>query len=230
MCRRSARSIPRDWHWDYIMIGSNRIVWMHFFFKCLRNIPLMEEIWLATCNGFTKSAGLQTFRRSAPSNCGKQCPTLQTTAGSRWLDGMMGRGGVEKDLTEHRVFFCDIELVGWFSMNFLFASKNNHFQGFSSSLLREDFLKHLTCQLITAFLEVDPLEPNRVWFFSRATGTHTGPLGAFGLGPTGVVLGRPWFRTRDGWAWVNRDCVRESGIGLWMSCTWILQKRFEYLL
>jgi len=27
-----------------------------------------------------------------------------------------------------------------------------------------------------SWFQVDPLEPNRVWFFSRATGTHTGPL------------------------------------------------------
>ena len=28
-----------------------------------------------------------------------------------------------------------------------------------------------------SWFQVDPLEPNRVWFFSRATGTHTGALG-----------------------------------------------------
>lgn len=27
-----------------------------------------------------------------------------------------------------------------------------------------------------SWFQVDPLEPNRVWFFSRATGTHDGPL------------------------------------------------------
>jgi hypothetical protein len=27
-----------------------------------------------------------------------------------------------------------------------------------------------------SWFQVDPLEPNRVWFFSRATGTHTGTL------------------------------------------------------
>lgn len=58
---------------------------------------------------------------------------------------------------------------------------------------------------MTAFLEVDPLEPNRVWFFSRATGTHTGPLGAFGLGPTGVVLGRRFETEMDGLGLYNRD-------------------------
>lgn len=33
-----------------------------------------------------------------------------------------------------------------------------------------------------AWFTVDPLEPNRVWFMSRATGTHTGPLN-FGATP-----------------------------------------------
>ncbi|CAK9036172.1 unnamed protein product, partial [Durusdinium trenchii] len=37
--------------------------------------------------------------------------------------------------------------------------------------------------------EVDPLEPNRVWFFSRATGTHTGPLGP--VPPTGKKIELP---------------------------------------
>jgi len=32
-----------------------------------------------------------------------------------------------------------------------------------------------------SWFQVDPLEPNRVWFFSRATGTHTGTL-RFGAG------------------------------------------------
>mmetsp|Transcript_63511 Transcript_63511/g.143369 ORF Transcript_63511/g.143369 Transcript_63511/m.143369 type:complete len:288 (+) Transcript_63511:93-956(+) len=32
-----------------------------------------------------------------------------------------------------------------------------------------------------SWFQVDPLEPNRVWFFSRATGTHTGTL-HFGAG------------------------------------------------
>lgn len=32
-----------------------------------------------------------------------------------------------------------------------------------------------------SWFQVDPLEPNRVWFFSRATGTHTGTLN-FGAG------------------------------------------------
>jgi len=39
---------------------------------------------------------------------------------------------------------------------------------------------------------VDPLEPNRVWFISRATGTHTGTLN-FGrpIPPTGKVVRAP---------------------------------------
>jgi len=43
-----------------------------------------------------------------------------------------------------------------------------------------------------AFFTVDPLEPNRVWFFSRATGTHTGPLN-FGapIAPTGKRVESP---------------------------------------
>ena len=38
---------------------------------------------------------------------------------------------------------------------------------------------YIICYVLTwqETAEVDPLEPNRVWFFSRATGTHTGPLG-----------------------------------------------------
>eukprot|EP00438_Fugacium_kawagutii_P036293 Skav217414 [mRNA] locus=scaffold2674:373608:381455:- [translate_table: standard] len=40
--------------------------------------------------------------------------------------------------------------------------------------------------LIQRAKEVDPLEPNRVWFFSRATGTHTGPLGP--IPATGTTL------------------------------------------
>lgn len=38
-----------------------------------------------------------------------------------------------------------------------------------------------------AWFRVDPLEPNRVWFFSRPTGTHTGPLrfGGTTIAPTG---------------------------------------------
>jgi len=37
-----------------------------------------------------------------------------------------------------------------------------------------------------AWFQVDPLEPNRCWFFSRPTGTHTGPLkfGGSTIAPT----------------------------------------------
>lgn len=38
-----------------------------------------------------------------------------------------------------------------------------------------------------SWFQVDPLEPNRVWFFSRATGTHTGPLN---FGSTIAATGR----------------------------------------
>lgn len=43
-----------------------------------------------------------------------------------------------------------------------------------------------------SWFQVDPLEPNRVWFFSRATGTHTGPLN-FGapIAPTGRRVQSP---------------------------------------
>merc|ERR1712048_1436690 len=43
-----------------------------------------------------------------------------------------------------------------------------------------------------AWFQVDPLEPNRVWFFSRATGTHTGEMN-FGrkLAPTGKKVRMP---------------------------------------
>lgn len=43
-----------------------------------------------------------------------------------------------------------------------------------------------------SWFQVDPLEPNRVWFFSRATGTHTGTLhfGA-GLPATGKSVRMP---------------------------------------
>lgn len=43
-----------------------------------------------------------------------------------------------------------------------------------------------------SWFQVDPLEPNRVWFFSRATGTHTGTLN-FGPGmpPTGKAVRMP---------------------------------------
>ena len=38
---------------------------------------------------------------------------------------------------------------------------------------------------------VDPIEPNRVWWFSRPTGTHAGETERFGP-PTGVrVVGVP---------------------------------------
>ena len=43
-----------------------------------------------------------------------------------------------------------------------------------------------------SWFKVDPLEPNRVWFVSRATGTHTGTLN-FGWPrpPTGKVVESP---------------------------------------
>merc|ERR1712217_322117 len=43
-----------------------------------------------------------------------------------------------------------------------------------------------------SWFQVDPLEPNRVWFFSRATGTHTGTLN-FGAGvpATGKAIRMP---------------------------------------
>eukprot|EP00927_Polykrikos_kofoidii_P002324 TRINITY_DN1089_c0_g1_i1.p1 TRINITY_DN1089_c0_g1~~TRINITY_DN1089_c0_g1_i1.p1 ORF type:complete len:294 (+),score=43.39 TRINITY_DN1089_c0_g1_i1:75-956(+) len=43
-----------------------------------------------------------------------------------------------------------------------------------------------------SWFQVDPLEPNRVWFFSRATGTHTGTLN-FGrsIAPTGKAIRLP---------------------------------------
>ena len=43
-----------------------------------------------------------------------------------------------------------------------------------------------------SWFQVDPLEPNRVWFISRATGTHTGPLN-FGspIAPTGKRVESP---------------------------------------
>ena len=41
-----------------------------------------------------------------------------------------------------------------------------------------------------AFFTVDPVEPNRVWFFGRAIGTHTGPLkfGPATIAPTGKSI------------------------------------------
>lgn len=43
-----------------------------------------------------------------------------------------------------------------------------------------------------SWFQVDPLEPNRVWFISRATGTHTGTLN-FGtrIPPTGKLVESP---------------------------------------
>jgi len=43
-----------------------------------------------------------------------------------------------------------------------------------------------------SWFQVDPLEPNRVWFFSRATGTNTGAMN-FGskLAPTGKQVNLP---------------------------------------
>ena len=43
-----------------------------------------------------------------------------------------------------------------------------------------------------SWFQVDPLEPNRVWFFSRASGTQTGPLN-FGkpIAPTGKRVESP---------------------------------------
>jgi len=43
-----------------------------------------------------------------------------------------------------------------------------------------------------SWFQVDPLEPNRVWFFSRATGTHTGTLNfGAGLPATGAAVRMP---------------------------------------
>lgn len=43
-----------------------------------------------------------------------------------------------------------------------------------------------------SWFQVDPLEPNRVWFFSRATGTHTGTLNfGAGLPATGKAVRMP---------------------------------------
>lgn len=43
-----------------------------------------------------------------------------------------------------------------------------------------------------SWFQVDPLEPNRVWFFSRATGTHTGTLNfGAGLPATGRAVNMP---------------------------------------
>lgn len=43
-----------------------------------------------------------------------------------------------------------------------------------------------------SWFQVDPLEPNRVWFFSRATGTHTGTLHfAKPIPPTGCEFRGP---------------------------------------
>jgi len=55
--------------------------------------------------------------------------------------------------------------------------KSEFLSQFGKFKLREalpDFKENNTFQ-------VDPLEPNRVWFLSRATGTHTGPLTLPGL-------------------------------------------------
>ena len=43
-----------------------------------------------------------------------------------------------------------------------------------------------------SWFQVDPLEPNRVWFFSRASGTQTGALN-FGkpIAPTGKRVESP---------------------------------------
>ena len=66
-------------------------------------------------------------------------------------------------------------------------------------LLREEFvaafggfrLKDAVPDLLDqSFFQVDPVEPNRVWFFGRAIGTHTGPL-KFGpkvIKPTGKAI------------------------------------------
>jgi hypothetical protein len=43
-----------------------------------------------------------------------------------------------------------------------------------------------------SWFQVDPLEPNRVWFISRATGTHTGTLNfARPIAPTGKQVRSP---------------------------------------
>ena len=66
-------------------------------------------------------------------------------------------------------------------------------------LLRDEFvaafggfrLKDAVPDLLDqSFFQVDPVEPNRVWFFGRAIGTHTGPL-KFGpkvIKPTGKAI------------------------------------------
>lgn len=42
-----------------------------------------------------------------------------------------------------------------------------------------------------SWLQVDPLEPNRVWMFGRPTGRQTGPMAAFGLAATGKEIRLP---------------------------------------
>ncbi|CAK9036170.1 GDP-mannose transporter GONST5, partial [Durusdinium trenchii] len=64
-------------------------------------------------------------------------------------------------------------------------SKKEFTQAFGSFKLREA----VPDLADNSWFQVDPLEPNRVWFFSRATGTHTGPLGP--VPPTGKKIELP---------------------------------------
>lgn len=64
-------------------------------------------------------------------------------------------------------------------------SKKEFMQAFGSFKLR-DAVPDLADN---SWFQVDPLEPNRVWFFSRATGTHTGPLMA--IAATGKRIEMP---------------------------------------
>lgn len=66
--------------------------------------------------------------------------------------------------------------------------KEEFLKAFGSFKVREAFpdLKD------NSWFQVDPLEPNRVWFLSRATGTHTGTLNfGSGLPPTGKAVKMP---------------------------------------
>lgn len=68
-------------------------------------------------------------------------------------------------------------------------SKKEFIQAFGSFKLQEA----VPDLADNSWFQVDPLEPNRVWFFSRATGTHTGPLNFGGrfLQPTGKRIKMP---------------------------------------
>ena len=135
-------------------------------------------------------------RPLVPSNWGMQCLTWLTTAGFRRDGDLMALGW---------------DIVGFFNhiQQYIYESNGD------KKKWKEQIDKyiHNTYIYIVEFLwlwlsgflifrslgetfsaEVDPLEPNRVWFFSRATGTHTGPLMA--IAATGAVGKKTW----QGWA------------------------------